>query len=407
MMTAASAASNASCPADEFVAHSCATIREEAMRALHAARVIPAADRHYASIPSRRFPTFGADFIRTEGNVACLMRVLRGRPFVLSLSEKGAGVQPWPLTSEVADALRNDNDNAAASAMLHALGLEAESDLVELYAITGRQHASANAVAALRRWLSGEDTWEDGAPITHQAETSKLRAGRALERLLSGEEVNYGTLPVSPAAWSYLVRRGAVPWSLALDWDGYKWADECLRGETKRRRMSARVRRRAVLVGPASSGLGNHTDSLPTSNWYAQLSGSKRWHLCGAVPAVASVMDEDASSRSSASPWECFEGVLREGDILWHGSGWWHETECLDPRTVTLTTSGADPTARNGVLALEEKLIEGCISARPRDGDAADTDEDNVHDLCVALRRCHAHNNDERARKRKALIEDV
>ena len=357
--------SNASCAADGTP--SCSFIQTQVMRALDDATPLVSWERRYQDIPSRRLPIIDASLLGTASSVHCLMRALGGRPFIVRTGTR------WPILNDL-DELHNLRSKAAATALIKSLGLDRE-DVSDFYALAAGKPRGADAAAALRTLLGGGTAvGDDGNPMTH--ETTKAQVAKALPRLLRSKEVSYGCLPVPPAAWSSLVHRGAVPWPLMFDGGGWQWADACLGTEDERRRFSASVRRRAILVGPAGAGIGNHTDALPTANWYAQLSGDKRWHLCGRLAVDQSDEDRLRTSKTEAKE-ECFEGVVQPGEILFHGAGWWHETEGLHARTITLTTSGAD--MWHGVSALADTLT---VCDQLQKGS-------NDHVLCNKLRRCH------------------
>ena len=121
-----------------------------------------------------------------------------------------------------------------------------------------------------------------------------------------------------------------------------------------------------VIAGSRGAGFFNHSDGLYTASWHAQIVGDKWWHICG-------------SRDGEHSPWECFEGVVRPGEVLYYPPKWHHETRIDSAISVTLTEA---PTYGFNALALMEQLLHACAL----DGDEAHY---NLSDaLCDHLDRC-------------------
>ena len=71
-----------------------------------------------------------------------------------------------------------------------------------------------------------------------------------------------------------------------------------------------------ALGGGAGSGVDGHSDALALGSWSRQLTGRKRWRLCG-----------DGS---------CSEVTLQPGETLVYPPRWWHGTSTVDRRALRL-----------------------------------------------------------------------
>ena len=81
-----------------------------------------------------------------------------------------------------------------------------------------------------------------------------------------------------------------------------------------------------ALGGGAGSGMDGHSDALALGSWSRQLTGRKRWRLCG-----------DGS---------CSEVTLQPGETLVYPPRWWHETNTVDVGALSVSGSLiAPPTA--------------------------------------------------------------
>ncbi|KAH8095003.1 hypothetical protein JL720_2272 [Aureococcus anophagefferens] len=134
----------------------------------------------------------------------------------------------------------------------------------------------------------------------------------------------YMHLQLTPDVWSELEKPGAIAadrhWQLEND----AWLEECLgypHGAVAAE-YHLKTHWKILLVGARGAGMFNHSDSLQTSSWHAQLAGRKWWHVCGAL--------------SDGRP-KCYEGIVAPGEILYYGRGWSHETQNLDDPTATIT----------------------------------------------------------------------
>ncbi|KAH8057117.1 hypothetical protein JL721_9857 [Aureococcus anophagefferens] len=154
----------------------------------------------------------------------------------------------------------------------------------------------------------------------------------------------YMHLQLTPDVWSELEKRGAIAadrhWQLEND----AWLEECLgypHGAVAAE-YHLKTHWKILLVGARGAGMFNHSDSLQTSSWHAQLAGRKWWHVCGAL--------------SDGRP-KCYEGIIAPGEILYYGRGWSHETQNLDDPTATITDTAVH--ARN-FAAVADKLHGEC-----------------------------------------------
>lgn len=135
----------------------------------------------------------------------------------------------------------------------------------------------------------------------------------------------YFHLQLGPKEWAELEESGDLPrerhWHLNND----RWMDECglsQSNEALRREYHLKTHWKIILVGARGAGMFNHSDTFQTSSWHAHLSGSKWWYVCGTL---------------TTGQTECFEDILRPGEILYYGKGWSHETQNLETPTVTIT----------------------------------------------------------------------
>ena len=154
----------------------------------------------------------------------------------------------------------------------------------------------------------------------------------------------YMHLQLTPDVWTELERRGAIAadrhWQLEND----AWLEECLgypHGAVAAE-YHLKTHWKILLVGARGAGMFNHSDSLQTSSWHAQLAGRKWWHVCGVL--------------SDGRP-KCYEGIVAPGEILYYGRGWSHETQNLDDPTATITDTAVH--ARN-FAAVADKLHGEC-----------------------------------------------
>ena len=100
------------------------------------------------------------------------------------------------------------------------------------------------------------------------------------------------------------------------------WMSRCLKSKKVREEYHIKTHWKIVLVGSRGAGMFNHSDSLRTSSWHGHVEGRKYWIVC--------------SGERSGNP-ECFESILRAGEILYYGKDWFHTTQNIDTPTTTIT----------------------------------------------------------------------
>jgi len=85
----------------------------------------------------------------------------------------------------------------------------------------------------------------------------------------------------------------------------------------------------------------NHRDTLRSSSWHLHVTGRKWWRVC----------HENA----------CFEEILSEGDVIFYPKDAYHQTQCLDMPTITLTSTIL--TEENKVALVDELWLE-CVYSK-------------------------------------------
>ena len=175
----------------------------------------------------------------------------------------------------------------------------------------------------------------------------------------------YMHLQLTPDQWLALERDGTIAedrhWHLEND----AWLRECLGHPFSdvAAEYHLKTHWKILLVGARGAGMFNHSDSLQTSSWHAQIAGEKWWYVCGFL--------HDGTHK-------CFEGVVKPGEILYYGRGWHHETQNLRDPTATITDTAVH--ARN-FAAVADKLHGECTSEV--------MDFRFSGDLCDALDTCY------------------
>lgn len=177
--------------------------------------------------------------------------------------------------------------------------------------------------------------------------------------------------------------------ALALDYDTPAYFSEDLfqhLGEEKRPHY------RWLIVGPRNSGSSFHKDPNATSAWNACVRGSKKWILFppdSPPPGVHPTADEsDVTAPISVVEWYmnfydaarkegvrvgAVECIVREGELVFVPSGWWH---CV----INLEWSAA--ITQNYVSSVNFKSVAQWLHARPEQVSGCFDDE---HARYVAL----------------------
>lgn len=153
-----------------------------------------------------------------------------------------------------------------------------------------------------------------------------VRYGRGLEQLTAephkfgvnpaAPEGRYLHLQLTPKMWRQLEEAGELPSDRHAQLHGDEWMESCMTPEIQEE-YHIKTHWKILITGTQGAGMFNHTDSLQTSSWHAQLTGRKWWYVCKGG--------------------ECMETIAEPGDVVYYGEGWWHETENLETPTSTLT----------------------------------------------------------------------
>eukprot|EP00656_Telonema_subtile_P003592 TRINITY_DN11631_c0_g1_i6.p1 TRINITY_DN11631_c0_g1~~TRINITY_DN11631_c0_g1_i6.p1 ORF type:complete len:449 (-),score=119.77 TRINITY_DN11631_c0_g1_i6:21-1367(-) len=175
----------------------------------------------------------------------------------------------------------------------------------------------------------------------------------------SGPEGRYLHVQFTPDMWESLEQQGHVPGSRHAHMKGDQWMDSCLSPELQQE-FHLKTHWKILIIGTRGAGMFNHTDSLRTSSWHAQLSGRKWWYVCRGG--------------------KCYETVTEPGEMLYYGDQWWHETENLDPLTSTVTGTVIH---KNNWRATSERLFQECVGDELGFSFSAQ--------LCDALDTCRVH----------------
>ena len=96
---------------------------------------------------------------------------------------------------------------------------------------------------------------------------------------------------------------------------------------------------KVLLIGTPGAGMFNHSDGLRSSSWHLHVRGRKKWTIC--------------------YHGDCTTDILEPGEVLFYPKDYWHQTECLDNPTITVTDTIR--TAENR-RALEGQFYKQCIS---------------------------------------------
>eukprot|EP00937_MAST-01D_sp_MAST-1D-sp2_P004606 g4606.t1 len=172
---------------------------------------------------------------------------------------------------------------------------------------------------------------------------------------------------VSPADWARMGPGiGWLPQLFLLD---EAWLEECFADATTRESFFRAAHWRMLLIGERGAGMFNHKDTLRVSSWQVQLHGTKRWHLChgdtqdpfmygaGDVNAFApDYVKYPLFKRAS-----CFQEEVAAGEVIFYPRDYWHQTQNLEHRTMSLSGSIVD--AHNWRTSVHEFRTE-CSSKR-------------------------------------------
>jgi hypothetical protein len=141
-----------------------------------------------------------------------------------------------------------------------------------------------------------------------------------------------------------------------------------------------------LLLGEAGAGMFNHQDTLRAASWQLQLTGSKKWHLCGPEqsPYLYSAGDVDLFAPDYAKfplvlNASCTEVTINAGDFLYYPPDYWHQTVNLETPSIALSSTLVNRLGHKGLI---EELRNECAGAQrifvPEE------------EMCRALESCYA-----------------
>lgn len=107
------------------------------------------------------------------------------------------------------------------------------------------------------------------------------------------------------------------------------WMKKCIKKKSLRDEYHIKTHWKIVLIGRPGAGMFNHSDSLLTSSWHAHIQGDKGkwWYVCG----------EGMGDGPYKGEKQCFEDLVKPGEILFYPKHYFHETQNLAMPTMTVT----------------------------------------------------------------------
>lgn len=169
---------------------------------------------------------------------------------------------------------------------------------------------------------------------------------------LKSQESQYLMWNMRPEPWDELGKDVHLPEAFNTDaW----WQDQCLSNQTLREEFFIKTHWSMLLMGTRGAGMFNHSDSLRTSSWQAQVSGAKWWYVCGHM------WDAAPTGEIITGDFKCFEDVVREGEILFYPSEFYHQTFNVEDRSISY--SGTQLDARNYRFITNE-FFEECARGK-------------------------------------------
>lgn len=131
----------------------------------------------------------------------------------------------------------------------------------------------------------------------------------------------YVHMQLDHAMWDKLEELGDIPRKRHMLTNGDNWWwRRCLQDTELQDEFSIKTHWRIILIGTQSSGMFMHSDSLLSSSWHAHIQGEKIWMVCA---------PDDRN--------KCMEAVLKPGEVLFYGRGWYHTTRNMDKPSMTVT----------------------------------------------------------------------
>ena len=119
-----------------------------------------------------------------------------------------------------------------------------------------------------------------------------------------------------------------------------EWLDKCFENkEDLQTQFQLLMHWRILLIGEQKSGMSNVQDSLPSSSFHVQISGTNRWHSCPPTSSNAPYMYEAGEvdwfhpnyiSHPLALHAECYQVDLKPLEMIFYPKHHWHQTLNLE-----------------------------------------------------------------------------
>jgi hypothetical protein len=147
--------------------------------------------------------------------------------------------------------------------------------------------------------------------------------------------------------WRRLREDFTVPYAFKAD---EEWLDECLSTDELRDEYSKKTHWRMMLIGNKGAGMFGHQDVLRTSSWQAQVKGAKKWFIChpNQKPYLYHAGDVDAwdwdpEKHPLFEKADCYEDIIRAGEMLYYPRDYWHQTLNLETPSMSISGTICDP----------------------------------------------------------------
>lgn len=101
-----------------------------------------------------------------------------------------------------------------------------------------------------------------------------------------------------------------------------------------------------ISIGMRGAGFYNHTNTIRTSSWHAQLMGRNWWYICGQL-----------ANGSQA----CFEDIVETGEVVFHGQDSIHESQNLDSPTISITNMVVE---EHNFMGFNTHIWEKCVGGK-------------------------------------------
>lgn len=173
---------------------------------------------------------------------------------------------------------------------------------------------------------------------------------------------SYALWNMDAAAWAKITDRlGGFPSFFTSD---DAWLKGCFGDDTIISSFQRAAHWRMVLFGSKGAGMFNHMDTLRTASFQIQLSGIKRWHICG--PSENHKMYEASDVNAFAPDYDryplfldadCYLDEVRPGETLFYPMDYWHQTLTITDFSVSMTGTLVDQNCYQEVI---EELHKKC-----------------------------------------------